>query len=717
MYNVAPSFYGKRSSESLLFLLVRCLVSCRGFKGKKTKFITIITMSSNPHHPFGFSQIPGNPSFRSSAVNAVALVPLLSSSSAAQGKTSSSDSQSKSGSHSAKSFHQLWQALSRHTTASQSSLDQSLSSCENDDLLLVVSNKNLTRPGDWKYQETPLKAFHWQYGCQRLQLFDGRADTEQSSSKLAQDRLLNPSVTRDWIDLCPSRRTAAVIGVLNIRDCQTQEDWKRAQEELHHWATQRYATPPYQVTAHGHTGIERDQPVERLFVFDSFDEDCQHIDLSQTTLLSSSAILAFPPSDEAHSQMMDLHLNVVVNDLAVAIFRSLESRIRQSDELLNNKTTKSDGPSKQTSQKGMSRYVSGGSTDKDTGNEEPSGAATKLSLQSMAELVGPSNKLNQEPNTTTNDAIKVYESTNGATASAPVPKSTAANLRRLNSGASSNGGSGGNAQSTPSHLLTPLDDYYEWSTSALSTKDTEALKRRDMGRREKMAADLSLLAGSPLDAYERYLKAAHMSKAHPDPLWYAMSLVGCAAAHIAMAECGGYNVDEYLANNFSLPEDIMTATGNTDMTGSSAKQTLPEVVFALCEEAQDILNRHHSLASFLSGLLLQLALYTAESAESHLRCRWGEGPGGFPGGEDPPFRWENPTASLGDDTSNLKTKDDRDMIAINFTNRTKTICELLQKAVSVADLDEASRLDVASRSVRLFLEGIPVSRKTRIFEQ
>ena len=75
-----------------------------------------------------------------------------------------------------------------------------------------------------------------------------------------------------------------------------------------------------------------------------------------------------------------------------------------------------------------------------------------------------------------------------------------------------------------------------------------------MARREKLAADFCLIAGSRLDAYERYLKAAHMSKAHPNPLWYAMSLVGCAAAHSAMAEGGGYNVDEYLDNNFYYPK-------------------------------------------------------------------------------------------------------------------------------------------------------------------
>eukprot|EP00523_Entomoneis_sp_CCMP467_P012105 CAMPEP_0168719272 /NCGR_PEP_ID=MMETSP0724-20121128/949_1 /TAXON_ID=265536 /ORGANISM="Amphiprora sp., Strain CCMP467" /LENGTH=1561 /DNA_ID=CAMNT_0008765813 /DNA_START=94 /DNA_END=4776 /DNA_ORIENTATION=+ len=649
--------------------------------------MTTANATNSKHHPFGFSQVTGSPSFRSSAVNAVAVIPLLSN----HEGSSDTNAQDGVGEHSAKSFRHLWDAISRHNTASSS---PSLSSFESsDELLLVVANSSLTRPGDWKYQDTPLKAFHWQEGCQRLHLFDGRP---AQSSRLAQDRLLNPSVTRDWIDLCPSRRTAAVIGVLNVRDCKTQADWQRAQEELHQWATQRYSTSPYQVTAHGKMGIERDQPVERLFVFDSFDEDCQHIDLSQT--VSKSSVLAFPPSDAAHSEMMDLHLNVVVNDLAVAIFRSLESRIRQSDDIAKaGVATNTRAP--------ISRYVSGGSGD-NLKDEEPSGGSTaNLSLANMAELVNPESKLAQDATKPSTSAASSATSTpsnpNGTAASSsttatPVRPSTASNLRRMSG-----------AQSTPPHLLTPLDDYYEWSPSQLSAKDADALKRRDMARREKLAADFSLLAGSPLDSYERYLKAAQLSRSDPDPLWYAMALVGCASAHIAMAEGGGYNVDEYLENNFSLPEDILLVIGGSDQSGV-AKQTLPEVVFALCEEALDILSRHKMLASFHAGLLLQLAFYSAESAENHLRCRWGDGPGSFAGGEAPPFRWENGTAAkAASSTSDLKTKDGRDMIELNLMNRVKIICELLQKAVAVPDLDDATRLDVATRSARLCLEGIP----------
>jgi hypothetical protein len=164
-----------------------------------------------------------------------------------------------------------------------------------------------------------------------------------------------------------------------------------------------------------------------------------------------------------------------------------------------------------------------------------------------------------------------------------------------------------------------------------------------LGRREKWCADLSLLAGLPLNTYERYLKAAEMCKMAEtlDPLWHASALEGCAAAHVTMADFGGCNVDEYLENNFQLPEEVMALV--VDVAGhhlnqaqkrqvanyTTNKQTLPEVVFALCEEALNILNRNQVLSHLYAELLLKLAGYCADAAEGHLRCRWGEGEGCF----------------------------------------------------------------------------------------
>lgn len=191
-----------------------------------------------------------------------------------------------------------------------------------------------------------------------------------------------------------------------------------------------------------------------------------------------------------------------------------------------------------------------------------------------------------------------------------------------------------------------------------------------------------------------------------------MALEGCAAAHIAMAEGGGYNVDEYLENNFQLPEEIMALAKKEEEKRQTTlmatnKQTLPEVVFALCEEALDIVNRSEVLACFYAELLLKMALYSSESAEGHLRCRWGEGPGSFAGDQGKPPRWELTSVNklkFGE----LKTKDDRDMVEINTFNRVKKFCELLHESVSIGNLDSASRVDVAARSARLCLEGVQV---------
>jgi hypothetical protein len=199
------------------------------------------------------------------------------------------------------------------------------------DLLLVVPNNSLTRPGDWRFSDTPLRSFHWQHGCQSLSMFDGRPHNASGTNRQAHDRMMNHAVGRNWINLCASRRMAAVVvGVLNMKDCTCLNDLHRAEEELHHWATQ-YSTPLYEVTAHG-KHFARDMPIERLFVYDSFAET--GIDLTACTL-GSTRILAFPPANEAHSQMMDLHLNVLINDLAVSIFRDLEAKIREYRDIIS----------------------------------------------------------------------------------------------------------------------------------------------------------------------------------------------------------------------------------------------------------------------------------------------------------------------------------------------------------------------------------------------
>jgi len=602
------------------------------------------------HNPY--SRIPGNPNFRNQATNAVALVPLLTSSSSSLKNNSASD----------RSFKLLFQSLERYANAQISSakkipkeigeiddqmedvdVDTSISERDISEVLLVVPTAQLTRPGDWRYEKTPLQNFHWGHGCQRLVCFDGRAEHNRRSH----DRLLNHLVTREWIDVCPSRRTSAVIGILNLKDIEGIPDGlKRAEAELQRWA-ERYSTPSYEISAHGRT-YARDGVVQRLFVFDSFKEG-NEVDLSSSRL--GSNLVAFPPADDRHTHMMDLHLNVVVNDLAVAIFRQLEIRIRESDVMAKEKS-------------GWRNFA---------GNPGSSGKSSR----SITRSPQPESAIGGALNNFANTAKRA--------------------IRRI-------------PASAPPQLLTSLDSV--WDLSEVSAKDADALRRRDVGRREKMAADLSLLAGSPMDAYERYSKAAELAKQTPDPLWYAAALEGCAAAHMSMAEAGGYNVDAYLENNFQFPEEFMSVahnpSGDSKKT-SNPKQTLPAVIYALCEEALLIFNRHVSLGAFHAELLLKLAAYTAVSQEGHMRCRWGEGPGCYGGDSGEPRRWDKAgAANL--TFGKLINKDGDDLISLSSLQRTQKFCEFLHRAVNTGSLDPLTRADVAATCARLCLSGLQSTR-------
>ena len=140
------------------------------------------------------------------------------------------------------------------------------------------------------------------------------------------------------------------------------------------------------------------------------------------------------------------------------------------------------------------------------------------------------------------------------------------------------------------------------------------------------------------------------------------------------------------------------------------KQTLPEVVFALCDEALNILNRHEKLANLYAEMILKLATYTAEEAESHLRCRWGEGMYCYAGdgeNEQQPKRWEKTLVSKLK-FSALRTKDGYSMITINTHNRIKKLCALLSVAASIGSLDPPTRVDVAVRCARICLIGVKV---------
>jgi hypothetical protein len=257
-------------------------------------------------------------------------------------------------------------------------------------------------------------------------------------------------------------------------------------------------------------------------------------------------------------------------------------------------------------------------------------------------------------------------------------------------------------------LLTPLDEF--WDYSELSPKDAHEMMKREVARREKFAADLSLLAGSPLDAYERYTKAADLCKTTcPDPLWYASALEGCAAAHIAMSDVGGFNVDEYLESSFQLPEEIMACAVVPAAEKSNNKQNMPHIVFALCDDALDVTSRHPKLACFHAELLLKLAWYAAELEDTHLRCQWGLGQGCY-GGEasSDKRRWEMASATQLNFLE-LKNKDGEDVIMHSTTKRCRKWTDFMHRAVSTGALDPITRADVALRCASVCLKGLRVS--------
>ena len=73
-----------------------------------------------------------------------------------------------------------------------------------------------------------------------------------------------------------------------------------------------------------------------------------------------------------------------------------------------------------------------------------------------------------------------------------------------------------------------------------------------------------------------------------------------------MAEMGGFGVDQYLEASFKLPEALMasaTLPSEKEATANQHKQTMPDVVHALCDDALNVLGRHPRLACFKAELL------------------------------------------------------------------------------------------------------------------
>jgi len=717
------------------------------------------------------SQLPGRPSFRNSAMHAVAVVPLtIPSKTSIKDAATDGRSSTQTTNHSEKSFQHLLSSLQEFAiqgcnshqrtdpstnTTNNNSNNNSASrkwSDESSEITLVLPHSQLTRPGDWRYDSTPLKSHDWQSGCQRIRIFDGRGDY----SRMAYDRIGNgnsspgsadkqqqqqQSKEQDyynnndpWSDLEPHRSTSAIIGILNMKDCTNTQDLYIAEDQLIQWA--RLYTQDESITldnskkgkkADSDSSGRSEKILIRLFVFDSFEEHLSKRCNLNSTRFGSNQLVAFPPLDMSTSsggkgssntlsQMMVLHWNVVVNDLAVALFRNVEKQIRENDLL--GKSLVYNKQQVGGSSHGSSSQHGGQAADEQSVRTDSSVTAA---TDDTSQVSGESNTNNQAGGFG-RFARNAFDNTRKAIAN------------RQDSATSSGSVGGGTPSTTPSNtnssdnrrnnkLVTPLDlDATNDVMSQISSRDLEALKRRDLGRREKRSADLSLLAGSPIDAYERYTRAAELTRHSHDPLWYASALEGCACAFVSMADAGGHGVDEYLENNFQLPEEIMALAiaqgvaagadlgdgrGKT-MTVDRTKTTLPQAVTALVEEAMSVLCRHEKLAPLHAGLLMKLAEYVQEEEEGHLRCRWGEGQYCYGGdlnssmtGDCIPPRWDRTSVSKLD----LRGTEVHDMLALDSIERGRKFTELLHRAVSVGGLDDRSRADVAAACARACLMG------------
>jgi len=643
---------------------------------------------------FTSSSIPLNPTLRTAALNTVIIIPLLSN----------GDSFSK------KSVETLFSSLADINL--ERNISPKVAKSNAREVTLIIPNANLTPPGEWRYDDTPLQSHDWGLGCQRMLFVDGKQSIH------ALDRLkafCTKDQTRsshygEFVDLYPSRGIASVIGVLNVKDCNSVEDLHRAEEELESWM-QKFTPILY---AQKYWDEAFDSPMapkyyvdKRLFVFDSFDEG-NELDLTESKL-KPGELVAFPPTEN-----MDLHLNVVVNDLAVSMFMNLERRIRTLDEL--------------------------GINTKDSGRvkleKQPS---TKI--KDIADIVGPNSNLNDL--SLDDDDMELVAGT-GPVSRESSSESTGKNdkggekmampgLGRLAANAVK-AFQKGNAivDDAYAHLVpiehelqTPIDGNFD--EAKLIGRDIELLFKRNAARREKHAADFALQAGSAMDAYDRYTKAAAASKAAHDPLWYAAALEGIATSFVAMSDTGGHGADMYLENNFQYPDELMLAAlailgigddGKDATKIDKSKTTMPRAVHALLEETEGIYSRNIKLASIHSELALKMAWYTAELEGLHVRCRWGEGFAGVADEEaidehtmitsisGTQNRWELTSVFNIDLTALQKRGKLNAPLSQNTAAQCQRFTELLHRASASGGLDSYTRAAVAARCAKLCLQGI-----------
>lgn len=642
---------------------------------------------------FTSSSIPLDPTLRSAALNTVVVVPLLSNKKKNKSAASSSDQSMQS------LFYSLSSLYNDNDIHSHNAKGQSPK-----EVTLIVPNSNLTPPGEWRYDETPLKSHDWSLGCQRLHFIDGQKSLyakirHESFRKVNKQN--KASHYGEFLDLYPSRGIASVIGVISVKDCQSIQDLHAAEEELQSYVQQ--FTPILYSQQYWDEAF--DSPIapkhfvtKRLFVFDSFDDE-NEIDLSKTTLLPDE-LVAFPPLENMH-----LHLNLVVNNLAVAVFIALEKKIKILDGL-----------------------------NKGRGDRDKSGHPA---IGDIADIVGPNSSLNEFSFDEDDMELVAGTGNNGDDSKKKVDNASgkmnfgrmAANaVKALQKGNGFMDDAVANLPPIQHELQTPLD--FSLDEANLTKKGIELLYVRNAARREKHGADFALMAGSAIDAYDRYTRSAELAKQANDPLWYAASLEGIASSFVAMSDTGGHGVDKYLDNNFQYPDEVMLAAltllgfgsegkdGGANTKIDKTKTTMARAVYALLEETHDIYSRNVKLVSINAELLLKTAWYIGELEGLHVRCRWGYGLSSI-GQEVDNYDMEN-SLGVSEKRWELTEVSQIDLLSLH-QKRTidATLCntavsqcqkfaEVLHEACAIGDLDAFSRAAVATRCARLCLKGVRV---------
>jgi hypothetical protein len=769
---------------------------------------------------YSASSIPPNPTLRSSTLNTVIVVPLLSS-------TSNPSHPIDYNSHSYHSFQTLFSCLSdinlerrpnenqfrpafrRHPSSAkghpkykQNAAVAAIkaASAPSNEITLVIPNSNLTPPSEFHYDSTPLKSHDWTMGCQRLLFLNGlhsiqaqdryksfanTSNTAASSSNSNSNSNTNtntnssskriPSHYGHFVDLYPSRGVSAVIGVINVKDCNSNVDFQKAERELEQWVLKFTPHLHYEKSFLGHgqsaADSENSSPMsprhfitKRLFIFDSFDESCLEkniVNMTNTRFTKPNEFNAFPPTEN-----MNLHLNVVVNDLAVAIFMALERRIKVVDGLC-------DDDQNYIKKKGGNNSIASrtDSHDNDDEKEERSnvGAVLNLSFGSNDDDTNHSDAGSEggeilkthsnDDHYYTNDSFSSHGNSNSNSNSRTINKQASSSSLSLSNSGHNNkkvmsrglkslaasavralNKQNNNDDNTTEEqftlppieheLQTPLDTV-NFQGAEITAKDVEYICKRNAARRVKYTADLALLAGSVMDAYDRYTSAAGTLKSVHDPLWYAAAKEGIAATYVAMSDTGGHNADLYLERNFQYPDKVMEAAfvlsgvKTNEIYDSNSKvdknkTTMPEAVTALLQEACDIMSHNLKLSSIYSELLLKMAWYISELEGVHLLCRWGEGFSGGNGQNDAygvamtaaisgqQKRWELTSVSKIDLKSLRETGKLDALLCERAVSQSRRFTETLHRTASNGGLDPYTRAGVGARCAQLCLKGVKV---------